>query len=302
MNEFPIYTYKGVLEENFPFKISVREGAVVNTILHAHEHLQLCYVMTGSCLHYTVGKEFNLTKGDLLSIPPGLEHRLSNREEWPIQLIQIDFMPHCISENMKDLSLMHTFMDFAYIQPFISEENVLPKLHFAGHKQIQIEGLIGTLLTEWADQEENFQLAIKAELLKLLVMIGREYTRYKEGSGEKQKIAYHHEAFYEAIRYIDKHYDEDLRLEELAALSHMAPSSFSTMLKMVTGTSYIEYVTILRLNSAADLLRTTDLNVTEISLRTGYNHLGHFTKMFKRHTGLTPGEYRKLQNTFTPPN
>ncbi|WP_068603325.1 helix-turn-helix domain-containing protein [Paenibacillus swuensis] len=130
-------------------------------------------------------------------------------------------------------------------------------------------------------------------------MIGREYTRHKKGSGEKQKIAYHHEAFHKAIRYIDNHYDKELRLEELAALSHMSPSSFSSMLKMVTGSSYIDYVTNLRLKSAANLLRTTDLNVTEISLRTGYNHLGHFTKMFKRHTGLTPGEYRKLQNTFT---
>lgn len=295
MKHFPIYPYKGVLDEDFPFKISIRENELVNTILHAHEHLQLSYVMSGSCLHYTVGKEFVLTKGDLLSIPPTLEHQLTARAGMPVKLIQIDFMPHCISENMRDISLMHHFVDFGYIQPFVSEENVVPKLQFAAQNQIQLEQMIENLMTEWTAKEDNYRLAIKAELLKLLVAIGRHYTRRKDGKGDQPKTAYHREDFYKAVQYIDDHFDEELKLEDLAAMSHMAPSYFSSIMKLLTGQSYMEYLTALRIKRAAELLRTTNLSIIEISMRAGYNHLGHFTKMFKKMTGVTPGEFRRHQ-------
>lgn len=295
MNQFPIFTYKGVLEEDFPFKIKICENEKVNTILHAHEHLQLSYVMLGSCLHYTEGKEFVLTKGDLLSIPPSLEHKLTALDNQPVKLVQIDFMPHCISENLKDLSRMHDFVDFAYIEPFVSEFNVVPKLYFAAQQQLQLEHSIATLLSEWNQRQDNYRLAIKAELLKLLVLISREYLRQQTNTGSRQSVSQHREAFFAALRYLDEHCEEELRLEDLAAMSHMAPSYFSSMMKLMTGQSYIEYLTTRRVEKAAELLRTTNLSITEISLQTGYNHPGHFAKMFKRLMGLTPGEFRRNQ-------
>ncbi|NOU89715.1 helix-turn-helix domain-containing protein [Paenibacillus sp. LMG 31460] len=297
MSDYPIYVYKGLLDEQFPFKIEVRTPLNMNRFQHAHEHLQLCYMMSGSCLHWAAGRQYVLTKGDLFSIPPFQEHRLEPRDSMDFEMIQVDFMPHAINESFQDLAQMQTFVDFAYIRPLISEADLLPKMSFPPPTQTVVENLLNVILSEWEEQEEGYRLAIKAELLKLLVITGRQYKRYSQTQSqhERNRVAHHREAFYEAIGYMETHYNEDLHLEEVSAKALMAPSYFSNMLKLVRGKSYIELLSAIRIQASMELLGGTDLNVTEIATRVGYNHISHFNRTFKKHAGVTPGDYRRHQ-------
>ncbi len=295
MADYPIYTSREMLDEDFPFKIEVRTPVNMNRYVHAHEHLQLCYLMSGSCLHWAVGKQYVLTKGDLFSIPPFQEHRLAPREGMDFTMIQVDFMPQAINESFRDLARMQTFVDFAYIRPLLSEEDLVPKMAFPPAIQSEVEHLLGSLLREWEEREEGYRLAIKADLLKLLVITGRQYTRYArtQSRRERQQVALHREAFYQAIAYMETHYHEELHLEAVAAKALMAPSYFSNMLRLVRGKSYIELLAAIRIQAAMELLTDTDLSVTEIAARVGYNHISHFNRTFKKHTGVTPGDFRR---------
>ncbi|TYP76592.1 helix-turn-helix transcriptional regulator [Paenibacillus methanolicus] len=295
--EYPIYRSNEMLNEEFPFKIEIRTPSAMNRVLHAHEHLQLCYLMSGSCLHWAVGRQFVLTKGDLFSIPPFQEHRLEPREDMDFVMIQVDFMPQAVNENFRDIAHMQTFLDFAYIRPLLSEADLMPKMTLPAATQSIVETVLESLLAEWREREEGYRLAIKAELLKLLVIAGRQYKRFTQtqSQNERQKVALHREAFYEAIDYMQSHYDEDLHLDEVAARALMAPSYFSNMLKLVKGKSYIELLSAIRVQASMELLADTDLTITEIATRVGYNHISHFNRTFKRHTGITPGDYRKHQ-------
>ncbi|OPH57128.1 hypothetical protein BC351_24985 [Paenibacillus ferrarius] len=295
--DYPIYAYKEMLDEEFPFKIEIRQPSTMNRILHAHEHLQLCYMMSGSCLHWASGRQYVLTKGDLFSIPPFQEHRLEPREAMDFVMVQVDFMPHAVNENFRDFAQMPTFIDFAYIRPLISETDLLPKITLPAATQTVVENLLSVLLTEWKEREEGYRLAIKAELLKLLVITGRQYKRYSQTQSqqERQKVAIHREAFFEAITYMQTHYNEDLHLDVVAAKALMAPSYFSHMLKLTKGKSYIELLSAIRMQASMELLTGTDLSITEIATRVGYNHISHFNRTFKKHTGVTPGDYRKHQ-------
>ncbi|MGO4546446.1 AraC family transcriptional regulator [Paenibacillus sp. 2TAB23] len=294
-SDYPIYAYKEMLDEQFPFKIESRSRSTMNTILHAHEHLQLCYMLSGSCLHFAAGRHYVLTKGDLFSIPPYQEHRVDPRDDMDFVLIQVDFMPHAVNENLRDMTQMQTFVDFAYIRPLISESDLMPKITLPPATQSVVESLLGVLLNEWEEREEGYRLAIKAELLRLLVIIGRQYKRYvqTQGQQERQKVAQHREAFYEAITYMQTHYDEDLHLEAVAAKALMAPSYFSYMLKLIQGKSYIELLSYIRMQASMGLLTETGLSISEIATRVGYNHISHFNRTFKKHTGVTPGDYRR---------
>ncbi|MFC5467317.1 AraC family transcriptional regulator [Cohnella suwonensis] len=295
MRDYPIYAYKEVLDEEFPFKIEVRTPLNMNRSVHAHEHLQLCYMMSGSCLHWAAGKQYVLTKGDLFSIPPFQEHRLGPRDSMDFTMVQVDFMPHAINESFRDLARMQTFVDFAYIRPLISEADLLPKMALPPSTQPEAENLLRAILSEWEEQEDGYRLAIKADLLKLLVITGRQYKQYAltQSRHEHQKVALHREAFYKAIAYMETHYSEDLHLEAIAAKALMAPSYFSHMLRLVRGKSFIELLSAIRIQASMELLRGTDLNVTEIATRAGYNHISHFNRTFKKITGVTPGDFRK---------
>ncbi|WP_168123509.1 helix-turn-helix domain-containing protein [Paenibacillus sp. HB172176] len=295
MSDFPVYSYIEMMDDEFPFKVEVRTPADMNRVQHAHEHLQLCYMMSGSCRHVTNNRSYILTKGDLFSIPPYQEHRLEVRESMEFVLVQIDFMPHVINENLRDLTHMQTFMDFAYIRPLISQDDLIPKMSLPPSNQLSVESLLEVMMTEWTEKEDGFRLAIKAELLKLLVITGRQYARYSENQGqqEHQSVLLHREALHQAIAYMESHYHEDLHLENVAGIAYMSPSYFSSMLRLIKGKSYIEYLSAIRMQAAMELLRSTGLHVTEIASRTGYNHISHFNRMFKKHTGVTPRDFRK---------
>lgn len=294
--DHPSYAYKDFMSDEFPFKIEVRSPRNYNEVVHSHEHLQLCYIAAGSCAHWVHGKEAVAVKGDFFAIPPFLEHLITPIESMDFMLIQIDFMPFFINENLTELSKMDQFVDFAYIQPLMTAEaEILPKLQLAPIIQRKVEDLIESMRTELAERQEGYMLSIKADLLKLLILAGREFDKYRRQGGRMQKtISSHRQAFYSAIEYIEVHYQDDLRLEDMAEKAHMAPSYFSSVFKLMKGATFIEYLNDIRIRQAMDCLLRTDLSVTEISFQVGYNNIGHFNKMFKKVTGVTPTQYRKL--------
>jgi AraC-like DNA-binding protein len=62
---------------------------------------------------------------------------------------------------------------------------------------------------------------------------------------------------------------------------------------MFEGRTFVEYITYIRIQNSINLLVSTDLQIIDICLQSGFNNIGHFNKMFKRFTGITPSEYRK---------
>ncbi|MNM10065.1 HTH-type transcriptional activator Btr [compost metagenome] len=298
MPELPVHIYRDMLDEDFPFKIEIRTPSRMREWPHAHEYLQLCYMLSGSCLHWTNGRSYLLTKGDLFSIPPFQEHRLNAIDNKDFVLAQVDFLPHAVNESLRDLKEMQNFVDFAYIRPLISRDDLIPKLPLPNVVQARVEQLLTAILEEWKEREEGYRLAIKAELLRLLVITGRQYARYSEAEGEQENkhVAVQREAFHEAIHYMKTHYDEDLQLEGVAAMALMSPSYFSSMLRLATGKSYIELLSSVRIGAAMELLRSTGLSVTAIASRVGYNHIGHFNRMFKKHTEMTPRAFRRADS------
>ncbi|QWU16527.1 two-component system, response regulator YesN [Paenibacillus sophorae] len=99
-----------------------------------------------------------------------------------------------------------------------------------------------------------------------------------------------------ALQYIKEHYCEDLSLEKMASVVFLNPAYFSQLFKLKTGLGYKEYVTSLRLEQAKLLLLNTQLKLTEIAERVGYQDMRHFTQMFRKRFQITPTEYRQQQN------
>lgn len=291
MSESILYNYEDFMEKEFPFKLEVRNNRMMNTRVHAHNHLQICYVSKGACIHSVTDKQAVVAKGDIFSVPPYLEHSTLPIEDADTELFQIDFMPYLINENMRDISNLESFFDFAYIVQF--NKQPLQKLNLSAGSQIEVEQLLRNMRKEFGERQEGWQIAVKADLLKLLVVVGRENRMFLEGRQKKQMIQVHRRAFHETLAYLKEHFHEELSLEAMAVRAAMAPTYFSYTFKMITGKNYIEYLNELRIQNAITLLETSDLNITDISMSSGYNHLSHFNRMFKKYVGITPTLYRK---------
>ncbi|WP_337765524.1 response regulator [Dysosmobacter sp.] len=96
-----------------------------------------------------------------------------------------------------------------------------------------------------------------------------------------------------AKEYIRQHYAEsDLSVEKLCAYLHLSSTYFSTLFKRETGTSFTAYVTMVRMEAAAEAIRGTEEKTYLIAQRCGYEDPNYFSYVFKRHFGVTPTKYR----------
>lgn len=97
-----------------------------------------------------------------------------------------------------------------------------------------------------------------------------------------------------ALEYIRGHYAKDLSLEDVARQVGMSGSYFSAFFKQETGDNFVEHLTRLRIDKAKTLMMDADLRLYEISQLVGYQDVKYFSRLFKRHVGVTPAEYRQF--------
>ena len=110
-----------------------------------------------------------------------------------------------------------------------------------------------------------------------------------------QKDAWSAESIMEGVRsYIDEHYREPVNICELATRFYISPSHLSRQFKQMYGRSPSSYLIDKRITHACTLLRDNpELEAKSISSLVGYSDQFHFSKIFKKHTGFAPSDYRK---------
>lgn len=96
---------------------------------------------------------------------------------------------------------------------------------------------------------------------------------------------------HKAIDYINRHYGEDLAREDVAAKVYMSCAHFSRCFKIVTGSTYKDYLTELRMQKAIELLRT-NAKISDIAQKVGYSNSNRFNVNFRNYTSYSPTEYR----------
>lgn len=94
--------------------------------------------------------------------------------------------------------------------------------------------------------------------------------------------------------FIQSHYgNHELKIQDIAGEVHFSPAYISYLFKKETGVNVWDYVSEVRMEEAKRLLAGTDRKRYEISYQVGYQSPEHFSRMFKRLTGITPADYRK---------
>lgn len=96
-----------------------------------------------------------------------------------------------------------------------------------------------------------------------------------------------------AEEYLSKHFDADISIDALAQHSGMSARNFIRRFKAATGSLPNAYIQTLRMSAAKELLERGATSIQTVCSKTGYADLAFFRSLFKRHTGMTPNEYRR---------
>jgi two-component system response regulator YesN len=103
----------------------------------------------------------------------------------------------------------------------------------------------------------------------------------------------HTAVFTKAKEYIWKNHGQNISLKELSDAVGMSPYYLSHLFRKEMGTSFLEYLTSVRISIAKSLLKQSEMSIIDVCLEIGYQDPSHFAKIFKKKEKVSPTEYRK---------
>jgi two-component system response regulator YesN len=109
----------------------------------------------------------------------------------------------------------------------------------------------------------------------------------------KNTINYTNKIVTATREYLEAHYTEDISLENVAEQVNISPQYFSKLIKKTTGFNFVDWLSMLRVRKAKELLSNSNLTVKEVCFLVGYKDPNYFSRIFKKRLGITPSEFVK---------
>ncbi|WP_138750771.1 response regulator transcription factor [Paenibacillus sinopodophylli] len=113
-------------------------------------------------------------------------------------------------------------------------------------------------------------------------------------SGEFDAVSKKKDVISEIKQYVFDNYNQNISLSELSNRFYLNLHYISRLFKEKTGQTYLEYVTMVRIERSKELLLKSDLRIYEVCQKVGYSDLKNFTKVFEKLSGCKPSEYRRM--------
>ncbi|MGM9789017.1 MAG: helix-turn-helix domain-containing protein [Candidatus Cryptobacteroides sp.] len=281
-----VFTEITQLSEKDCFHIVERHKTEFTYPLHRHKEFELNFIEHGAGVRRIVGDSVEeIGEYELVLVgSEGLEHvwEQGGCKSKDIREITIQFSNDLLSADLLSKS------QFASIRKMLSKAE--HGLAFPVSAIMKVYSSLDTLAVE---QEKFVQflkfLYILYELslsddVKVLASSSFAHTSRNKESRRVQKVK----------QYINDHYSEQLRLNDLAALAGMSPVAFSRFFRVRTNRTLSDYIADIRLGFAARMLVDTTKNISEICYECGFNNLSNFNRIFKSKRGSTPREFREM--------
>jgi AraC-like DNA-binding protein len=267
------------------FYIAERHKTEFTYPLHRHREFELNFVEHGAGVRRVVGDSIETVgEYDLALIgAENLEHVWENGtcQSPDIREITIQFAPDFLGDKILEKN------QFDSIRKMLKAAE--HGLSFPLDSIMRVYHYLDTL----ASEQDHFQQFLK--FMSILNELSKgEYKILASSSFAHSSRNQESRRVTKVKQYINDHYAEDLRLDNMAELVGMSPSAFSRFFKMRTGKSLSDYILDIRLGYAARMLVDSTKNISEICYESGFNNLSNFNRIFKSKRGSTPRDFRAL--------
>jgi len=267
---------------------------IKSTNLHAHSFVEIAFVAEGVGIHRIGNKEYPCNKGEIYIINHDIPH----------QFIAQDLSEFVIYNCIFKLSFFFFFLmneklfyevTYTFLLGLINNQTAIktPKASLSEPIAQKVHVLYEEMLFEYTHKEEGYIEILKAELMKLFVLILRAM---KTAISDNHEAIERNQLLENSIDYIHKNYYKDITIEALAMKAFLSQSHFCRLFKEYAGITVKEFTQRTRINEVCRLLGDTDKKIADIAFEVGYSDLKHFHTIFKKFMGVTPNTYRKEKN------
>ena len=248
-----------------------------------HEYI-FYYILSGELFLTEGQKEYHLEKNDTLLLEPSMEHYGTAPSVCRF------FYVHFSWENIRT-------------QDARNRENGIcfPKSHTMETARgiLQAREETERIASAFHGMEPCGRQRASSRLLELLFTVSEDYTqglshRDIPVSGRAKQV------IPELLNYLNRHYAEPLSGEQLARQFHYHFDYLNRQFRKWTGKTIFAYLNGIRTARAKQLLETDFYTVEEVARLTGFHDIYYFSKVFKKQTGMTPGQVRRQAVTHNP--
>ena len=274
-----------VNEESDPlfyfFDYDVRTSDINMQFQHFHTFYELCVVLSPTTTHFLEGKPYDLETFDIIGIRPNALHRTQYPTGGPCKRLIIQF----------NLPKQVTGLSNEYEQLLQIFHQEVPIFRFERELQQKIYQKFNDIFLLGQKRDSMRNLIIHQKFIEFLTLLylnldQNQYSNEAAMSPMEKKV-------YTIASYIHAHYSEDLSLEALAQQFFISSCYLSHQFKDVTGFTLTDYIQMTRVRNVQSMLINTQIPITEAAARCGFSSFSQFNRVFQKHIGMSPSQYRR---------
>lgn len=256
--------------------------------VRAYDH-RLLYISSGHGRFKIDGQSWPLHSGMMMLWQPGLLYSYVPDKEQPLSLCGINFdythrhqhLKRPIAPDRSSVYRPEDIVEQVYFRD-VTQFNrpiILERMeHFKSH--------LIAINNEWSEQRNLYAEKANAQLLLLLIELGRYLT---SAPAPDDRLA---RSTDEIIAYIRQHYRKNLSNQDLGRIFNFHPAYISRLIRRQTGLPLHQYLIRYRINMALNLLQTKKTSIADIARQVGFSDLNYFSRCFKKAIGVSPKRYR----------
>ena len=252
----------------------------------SHYFSEIILVRCGACRITRGSYVCTLHPGELIYISPLIRHSIDSADGKPVIFDTVKFSITRLQELPAYLAYLRSLsIDAAkvHLPIYMTAEDV---------NTYHMGDIIRECLHEARLNDFISDLHIRALIYLLVSGLARFWTAKRETFAEQ--LSRPHDPVMDIPSYIEQHISEPLRVEDLARRCSLSYPWFAKRFHEFFGISCKQCIERLRVEAVEHYLAYTDLNLADISGRTGYTDCSHMVKDFRRMTGMTPGQFRSM--------
>lgn len=251
--------------------------------LHDHLFNEMIFIESGAASHVVDNTITKIQKGDIIIIPPGINHRFETTEGMTITNVMFDPLEHWYPVfDLKNNSNYKKIFDVV-----ILKESVSKHAHINYLKENEFKDLLNLaqkIESVYTKKSVGYQSTCFFLFSKLISQILNVNVEEKK------------DPFFLIIEYIENKYNTDIQIEDLCESLKISPSTLHRKFKAALNVSPMEYVIQIRISHACQIMLNTKESIGDIAKSVGFHDPNYFSRYFKKHMGESPRDWRRLDH------
>lgn len=260
---------------------------------HSHEFWELIFVYDGEGIHYTTNTSDAISAGDVLIVKPGTVHDLVANDGKELYVCNCLVTCELLNKILASILPIVQENSFELYELLTNNKDFSYQFHLSDSDCIKY--MFWTIIHEYNHYTVLSMNLIHLTLQSLMLSLMRIY----EYSANRISAAITNNSdIDDVITYLQMNYRSEITLAILSKEFHLSREYLCRYFKRVTGKTILEFLSEIRITHAKSLLLTTQYPISDIGATCGFPTPGNFYKVFKKHMGMSPREFReKRRNT-----